>query len=276
MMDISVAGAIAPYNLLLGGKLVSLLLASPEVRAAYEERYGSMPSVIASGMKGQAVQRPPQLVLLCTTGLFAGGSSQYNRVRMPGERIAGGTGMVEYVRLNEVTSYGTFHFSQATLREMRLYSEQWHDGSDVNWIFGEGVNPKMRQIRETLGRIGIPADELLQPGSSRALYVVPLAANFRDVLVGKSNEPQYLLPESGEATDQMVGYWRDRWLEPRIRRPEVLAEVEKHTLTYPVSHGAAVELPQLQEGREPARAEQLDFDNVFVERDEGGCSDADP
>src|SRR5581483_4662676 len=35
VMDITVCGAIAPYNHLLGGKLVSLLMASPHVACAY-------------------------------------------------------------------------------------------------------------------------------------------------------------------------------------------------------------------------------------------------
>jgi hypothetical protein len=48
MMDISICGAIAPYNSLLGGKLVSLLLCSPEVVKEYEARYGEQTSVIAS------------------------------------------------------------------------------------------------------------------------------------------------------------------------------------------------------------------------------------
>jgi hypothetical protein len=39
MMDITVCGAIPPYNPILGGKLVCALLCSPEVVRAYRERY---------------------------------------------------------------------------------------------------------------------------------------------------------------------------------------------------------------------------------------------
>ncbi|MEP7349765.1 MAG: Druantia anti-phage system protein DruA [Sphingorhabdus sp.] len=38
-MDVSICGAVAPYNELLGGKLVALLLASKEIREYYSERY---------------------------------------------------------------------------------------------------------------------------------------------------------------------------------------------------------------------------------------------
>ena len=63
MMDITICGAVAPYNALLGGKLVSLLMASPYVGAVYAKRYKSAVSVIASAMAGTAIRRRPNLVL---------------------------------------------------------------------------------------------------------------------------------------------------------------------------------------------------------------------
>jgi hypothetical protein len=46
--DLSVCGALPPYNYLLGSKLVALLMASQEVRDIYTDRYKSQPSEIAS------------------------------------------------------------------------------------------------------------------------------------------------------------------------------------------------------------------------------------
>ena len=57
MMDIAVCGAIAPYNLLLGGKLVCLLLCGPEVIKDYRARYDQQTSLIASCMRGASVKR---------------------------------------------------------------------------------------------------------------------------------------------------------------------------------------------------------------------------
>ena len=84
--DISVCGAIPPYNPLLGGKLAAMLAASPEVAAAYRDRYGAAVSDIASKMAGREVVRPADLVFLGTTSLF-GRSSQYNRLRVPAARL---------------------------------------------------------------------------------------------------------------------------------------------------------------------------------------------
>jgi hypothetical protein len=49
----------------------------------------------------------------------------------------------------------------------------------VNSIFGEGVNPLMRKIRDGLTKVGFPTDELLRHGNSRVVYCLPLAENFR-------------------------------------------------------------------------------------------------
>jgi len=252
MMDLSTLGAIAPYNILLGGKLVSLLMASPEVREEYARRYGQTPSVIASAMKGEPVIRKPDLVLLCTTGLFAAGTSQYNRICMPASKAGGTHGEIRYIRLNELTAYGTFHISQETMNELKIYSEQWHEGSDVHGIFGEGVNPKMRKIREGLYRLGFPQDELLRHGAPRAVYVIPLAHNFREILLGRSDTPDYILSSNSsnhpsEVTQRIVDFWYERWLSGRIERPGVLEAVSRHTTTYPLLHGARVPLPELEE-----------------------------
>ncbi len=72
-MDITVCGAIAPYGPILGGKLVSLLLAGPEAVHEYERRYKDAVSVIASSMAGKPIVRNPRLALLGTTSLYGTG-----------------------------------------------------------------------------------------------------------------------------------------------------------------------------------------------------------
>jgi len=247
MMDISVAGAIAPYNALIGGKLVSLLLASPEIMNEYARRYKGTPSVIASAMKGKPVYRDPQLVLLCTTGLFAGGSIQYNRIHMPATEAGGQHGEIRFQRLKQSTSYSTFHISQFTMEEMKCFFEQDSGGSDVHGIFGEGVNPKMRKLRDAFERIGFPPDELLQAGSPRAIYTIALAHNYREVLLGKSSEPDYILPVDNpcDTTDQMVWFWLKRWVVDRISRIKLLDTLRQHSISLPTAHGAVVKAPDV-------------------------------
>lgn len=245
MLDITVCGAIPPYSHLLGGKLVSLLLASPEVRSAYQVRYGGRSSVIASSMAGASVKRAPRLVLLGTTSLYGVGSSQYNRLRVPGSAVGGADDAeLRYVQLGATEGYGSFHFSSGTLQEIREFFAASHGGRRVKHIFGEGANPRMREIREALYDVGLPI-QLLKHGSKRILYVVPLARNFREVLLDQAEDPDYLLSgnDSDGGTEALVRFWVDRWLVRRIEHDPALAAVESQTLDYPVEHGARVSLP---------------------------------
>src|SRR5262249_29088698 len=81
--DIIVCGAIPPYNHILGGKLVAMLLASPEIVQAYRERYSDTESVIASSIAGRPIRRPPRLVALSTTSLYGVPLNQYTNVVVP-------------------------------------------------------------------------------------------------------------------------------------------------------------------------------------------------
>jgi hypothetical protein len=246
MMDIIICGAVAPYNGLLGGKLVCLLLGSPEVVKFYRSRYGKQASIIASSTKGRPVIRPPNLVLLATTSLYGVNSSQYNRLRVPLEEVGGKADQrIEYLELGVSRGYGSYHFSQATIDYLEVLLGRAGDGRKVNSIFGEGVNPLMRKIREGLGELGLSGDELLRHGNARMVYGIPLAENFREVLIGLTHKPRYLLAQrqARESTDKLAEFWRKRWLAGRIARPGFIEAVEKHTLAYPITHGARVSLP---------------------------------
>jgi len=263
MMDISVCGAIAPYNTLLGGKLVSLLMASPEVVTAYTKRYKSAVSVIASAIAGRAVCRRPNLVLLGTTSLYDVAPAQYNRLRMPA-RIAGGRDSEElaFVPLGRTVGFGSYHFSRETLAALDLVLARRHGGRPVNSIFGEGVNPKLRKVRTALDLLSLPSDSLLQHGNHRVIYAVPLARNFRAVLLGVTDRPKWIVPQSSLATRAIISFWRDRWFAKRVERPGLLEAVAIHSVGYPVRHGARVPLPDVASEQGPLFAKVADsFDS---------------
>lgn len=246
MADISVCGAVAPYSVLLGGKLVAMLAASPEVVVAYRERYGNTESVIASSLAGRPVIKPPHLVFLGTTSLYGTEPTQYTRVYIPCERAGGRRGeTVCYRHLGRTEGYGSLQFSPETVKALSTLLSQSQGGQRVHSIFGEGVNPRLRKIREGLDRLRLPSDELLSHGSPRLVYGVTLARNFREYLLGLDTEPDYLLPltEPTATTSQIVGWWIERWLARRLQRDDVLSEVARHQLRHPVRHGARVSIP---------------------------------
>jgi hypothetical protein len=245
--DISVCGAVQPYNALLGGKLVAMLAASPEVVERYRKRYGTAQSEIASAMAGRPVIRRPELVLVCTTSLYGVGSSQYNRIRMPCSWVGGADGdTLAFEDLGRSQSFGTSHYSDETVSALVKLSQQTENGRPVNSIFGEGVSPRLRKVREGLDLLGLPSDLLLRHHRPRVIYGVRLVANLQEVLLGVSKKPRYLfrLDDPGSATAGVCEWWRGRWLRMRISSPGVLEAVAKHTHVHPIVHGARVQLPE--------------------------------
>ncbi len=258
--DITVCGAVQPYSPVLGGKLVSMLAVSPEILTAYRDKYAGQESVIASSMAGRPIIRPSQLAFVGTTSLYGVGSSQYNRLRMPAARIGGKEGEhLEYIEIGKSQAYGTSHFSSNTVRALVDLVQQSSNGRRVNSIFGEGVSPKLRKIREGLDALNLPADALLKHGRRRIVYGVPLVRNLREFLLGMDSKPEYMfdLCAPGRSTGEIGSWWIERWLSKRIESDEVLSRVEQHTLIHPIRHGARVVLPRVDDDQKSLFDDQM-------------------
>lgn len=245
--DLAICGAVAPYGEVLGGKLVAMLMASPEVAEEYHRRYKRSPSIIASSMAGRPIQRPANLVYISTTSLYGRRPNQHDRITIPVDRIQPGTnGSLKYEYLGRTKGIGTFQFSNQTVDEMKTLIEQTSQGQRVNSVFGEGVNPRLRKIRDALDELGLASNALLDHGAPRLVYGVSLIENLADYLLGIDGKPQYVLKASSTegATKRISDWWFERWGRPRTERPEVLEQIALHTPVYPVRHGARVKLPQ--------------------------------
>lgn len=244
--DLTVCGAVQPYNAILGGKLVAMLAASPEVVLEYKRRYSGAESEIASSIAGRAIIRTPSLVLIGTTSLYGVGSSQYNRIKVPCERIGGMADQaIRYDDLGHSEAFGTSQFSEETVEALTDLAQQSEEGQRVNSIFGEGVSPKLRKVRQGLDLLTFPSTILLRHHRRRIVYAVRLIKNLREHLLGLAPDPEYLVPtEDGAIATERIGeWWRERWLLNRIASDEVLGEVERHTLVRPIRHGARVVVP---------------------------------
>ncbi|HET9181451.1 MAG TPA: Druantia anti-phage system protein DruA [Candidatus Angelobacter sp.] len=247
LADISVCGAIPPYSALTAGKLIAMLLMSPEVILAYQKRYAHVESVIASSIAGRPIVRDPHLVLLGTTSLYGSEPNQYTRVQVPCEVISGQEGhSLRFQLLGKTQGFGTFQFSEQTVQAFGDAVAQVRGGKRVNSIFGEGVNPRLRKIRDGLDLLGLDSDELLMHGNPRLVYAIPMALNFREYLLGKEDVPEYPFPvENPKVTTTAIAkWWMERWMLKRIKRDDVLEQIRSERLTYPVRHGARVQIPE--------------------------------
>jgi hypothetical protein len=247
MLDITICGAVPPYNPILGGKLVAMLLCSPEIVRAYAKRYKDTPSVIASSMAGRSVHRQPRLALLCTTSLYGERLNQYHRVQIP-KGMAGAKDAIRYVYLGESVGFGSSHLCRETVAELELLISQSSQGRRVNSIFGEGVSPRLRKVRDGLDQLGLPSDIVLNHGNRRLLYGIPLASNFRELLMGLAKTPKYILPQNRRklVTECIAQFWGKRWLSSRLaNHPEIIDAVAANDLRIPDRHAARVQLPEI-------------------------------
>ncbi len=230
MMDIIVCGSVPPYNTLLGGKLVGMLLTSPQIIHDYQEKYAGYASTIASKMKGQEVRRDSKLVFLGTTSLYSSNSSQYNRIAIP---VIGQSGeSVRFIRYGLTEGYGSVHFSGETVDILTELQELIQGARLINNRFGEGVNQKLRKIRTGLASIGLSsADNFLRHRSQRIVYGVPLGRKSSMFLCGETDDPEYYFEarsdiECQKATKYICDYWATRWLQNRIKSKKYLEEVQ--------------------------------------------------
>lgn len=230
MMELTVCGAVAPYNHLLGGKLVCLMMASPRVINDYTQRYSGMVSVIASQMAGRPISKEPHLAFLGTTSLYTDHSSQYNRVKLPAGAVVGQRTSIEYRQIGRTEGFGSPNLSVETERGLAEIAEVASGFRNVNFVFGEGQSPKLRLLREGFAGLGLNQTNLLQHGSPRIIYGVQLVSNLSRVLLGVDDQPHYAIDPASDTAERAIGrHWISRWLASRLDHAPAIDAVGRST-----------------------------------------------
>jgi hypothetical protein len=210
VMDIFVLGSVPPYNQLLGGKLVSLLAASNEVRTIIKHKYMGKKTIIEGATKN------PELALL-TTGSALGKSSIYDRIVYEKQLL--------YQRMGTSEGWGHFHFTNDIFEDIRFYLSLKHPGMDSRYKFGQGPNWKLRTVRKGLEELGLSGD-LLKHGINREMYGIPLAYNFREFLLGHEKK----LKRMDLPIKDLYEFFKSRWLYGRAERKPEYREFTKETI----------------------------------------------
>ncbi|MNV20097.1 hypothetical protein D3C71_1109850 [compost metagenome] len=197
-------GAVPPYNMLLGGKLVSCLIRSKDVYDEFAAVYGSSQGIISSKFKGARL-------LAVTTSSSMGRSSVYNRLKLSG---------VQYFEsLGYSGGWGHFHVPEALFAELREYlREIGHPYADTH-EYGDGPNWRIRTIRAAMSGLGFKGD-VLKHGIKREVFISLFAENSLRILKSGSGKPnlESLLSVAGIG-DLAV----NRWMVARAEsRPQYL------------------------------------------------------
>ena len=220
VMDLSVCGAIFPYNFLIGGKLVALLMASTEIREYFDKRYKNSESEIAKKMAGRKIRKKSNLRCLTTTSIFGVGSSQYNRLKVSIPK-RGKQQELKWEEVGKSHGYGTYHFSSNTQAKLDELLKIQGKVSSINYKFGEGTSPRLRRLRESLSNLGFKSDGFFQHQSKRITYFCDLYESTPHEIFGlKSSKPRNI------SQNQISKAWRKRWLEKRIHREEIQKQMK--------------------------------------------------
>lgn len=203
VMDAFVLGAVPPYSMLLGGKLVAALATSAEVQDAFWTRYRMSRSLIR-----KQKQRHP-LAMITTTSAF-GRSSLYNRVALDGQ--------VLWTHVGVTRGHGEFLFGGALYRRLLalVQAHAWPQARAKGWGKRKHWRNRREVVRKALGLLDMPY-KLHIHGIERAIYVAPLGPRAREWLAG--SEPKLTLTRRTVADLSRAAL--DRWVLPRAaRRPE--------------------------------------------------------
>jgi hypothetical protein len=213
IMDAYVLGALPPYNMLLGGKLVACLVRTREIYDDFATTYGNTTGIISGQDKGARL-------LAVTTSSSMGRSSVYNRLKLAGTPY--------FTSLGYTRGWGHFHIPDSLFSELRDYLRSiGHRYADLH-RFGQGPNWRMRTTRAALQALGF-SDELLRHGIKREVFISTLADNSEKILrTGKGVPSLTSLLSAEEVSKQAV----ERWIVPRSeRRTDYLSWEREHVWT---------------------------------------------
>jgi len=202
LMDAYVLGAVPPYNMLLGGKMVACLLRSRDIYDDFMRAYGSTTGIISKRKKKARL-------LAITTSSSMGRSAVYNRLKLGGVPYFSSVGYT--------SGWGHFHIPDDLFAELRDYLRKTgHTYADLH-RFGQGPNWRLRATRAALTSLGFDG-HMLRHGIKREVLLCTLAANAFEILrTGKGRPDLSGLLAAPEVAKLAI----DRWLIPRAdRKPE--------------------------------------------------------
>ena len=167
-------GALPPYNMYLGGKLVASLMVSDTIRKAYYEKY-------------KEHKIPARLLFITTTGAY-GKSPVYNRLDN-----------CKFIGWSHGS--GSFHISNALYEELIIFLRK--NGYKAGRAFGHGASTKIKNISLAMRLLGFKNGA--QHGAKRAVYLFSFVKNLKEVIQGEKE----IWKERN--IENITNQWKKRW-----------------------------------------------------------------
>ena len=222
--DLNVCGAIAPYNELIGGKLITLLSTSKDVLEKYEENYKKEVSIISSAVAGRNLIKPAKIIFLTVSSLYGSVSSQYNRLKLLRKDFPKLKSNLIWNEAGTTEGVGSYHISQKTSDLMGKLIQKVRKIKKES-ISGKGHSYKIRKIVTGLRVLNLTPEKILMHSQRRKNYVF-FHKDKKEIikyLYGLKKLSNFSHCSSINAITQA---WCKRWLLNRISRPETLQNLE--------------------------------------------------
>ena len=188
-------GALPPYNTVLGGKLIAMLMTSDKLRKDFRKKYSEKTTILRKR------ELPANLLFVTTTGAF-GKSSIYTRLKFREDWLA------KFIGYSNGS--GSFHISNEIYEKLLLMLDK--KGINVRRGYGNGPSRKMRLIRQGMTELGYKNGGF--HGVKRAVYLFSFAKNLEKLIIGKNQRPLWHHRREDDLTD----FWKTRWILPRIEK----------------------------------------------------------
>jgi Domain of unknown function (DUF4338) len=199
MMDAYALGAVPPYNMLLGGKLIASLIRTQDVVDTFRAKYHDSVGVISGKSKNA------RLVAVTTTSAL-GRSSLYNRLRIDDQSI--------FDSIGSTSGWGHFHISDELFEDLREYLRSKEDLNADSHNYGQGPNYRLRSIRKALALLGLNPD-MARHGLTREVFFCSFASNALQFLRGEHKRVRY---DQLPTVEEMGQAAMARWVVPRAER----------------------------------------------------------
>jgi Domain of unknown function (DUF4338) len=155
LLDAYVLGAVPPYNMILGGKLISCLVRFDRGPQRFRTKYGKTRGIISRKKKGAKL-------VVVTTSSSLGRSSAYNRLKLDDQSY--------FVSIGYTQGWGHFHIPDRLFAELRDYLRKRKHKYVDGHRFGQGPNWRLRTIRVAFDTLGFRVD-LLKHGIGREVFL---------------------------------------------------------------------------------------------------------
>ena len=184
IMDAYILGALPPYNMILGGKLIASIIRTKEVRTFFADKYGDSEGIISKKKK------KPSLVLVSTSSAL-GRSSIYNRLKLDGIKY--------FEPIGFTSGWGHFHISDSLFKDMRYYLQKKKHHYASNHQFGDGPNWRLRTIPACRNII---VEEVAELAKDRG--VLPRAKRRKEFRAWKAGKIKQLLNPNKNGSASLI------------------------------------------------------------------------